>query len=95
MENNVEKRIVYEAINNENIIPKIIPKACLSNEIGTIFYRSSGYEPPYYYYVEEKKYLVIVLEFPGIVEIEEVYADIDQNKVFIKGNKIDFLKKKN
>ena len=94
MENNVEKRIVYEAINNENIIPKIIPKACLSNEIGTIFYRSSGYEPPYYYYVEEKKYLVIVLEFPGIVEIEEVYADIDQNKVFIKGNKIDFLKKK-
>ena len=38
-EDNVEKRIVYESINNENNIPKIVPKACLSNEIGTSFYR--------------------------------------------------------
>ena len=93
-EGNVEKRIVYEAINNENNIPKIVPKACLSNEIGTSFYRSSGYEPPYYYYIDGKKYLVVVMELPGIIDIEEVYADISQNKIFIKGNKTDFNKEK-
>ena len=93
-EDNVEKRIVYEAINNENNIPKIVPKACLSNEIGTSFYRSSGYEPPYYYYIEGKKYLVIVMELPGIIVIEDVYADINQNKIFIRGNKTDFNKEK-
>ena len=93
-EDNVEKRIVYESINNENNIPKIVPKACLSNEIGTSFYRSSGYEPPYYYYIEGKKYLVIVMELPGIIVIEDVYADINQNKIFIRGNKTDFNKEK-
>ena len=93
-EDNVEKRIVYESINNENNIPKIVPKACLSNEIGTSFYRSSGYEPPYYYYIEGKKYLVIVMELPGIIGIEDVYADINQNKIFIRGNKTDFNKEK-
>ena len=93
-EDNVEKRIIYESINNENNIPKIVPKACLSNEIGTSFYRSSGYEPPYYYYIEGKKYLVIVMELPGIIVIEDVYADINQNKIFIRGNKTDFNKEK-
>ena len=93
-EDNVEKRIIYESINNENNIPKIVPKACLSNEIGTSFYRSSGYEPPYYYYIEGKKYLVIVMELPGIIDIEDVYADINQNKIFIRGNKTDFNKEK-
>ena len=93
-EDNVEKRIVYESINNENNIPKIVPKACLSNEIGTSFYRSSGYEPPYYYYIEGKKYLVIVMELPGIIVIEDVYADINQNKIFVRGNKSDFNKEK-
>ena len=93
-EDNVEKRIVYESINNENNIPKIVPKACLSNEIGTSFYRSSGYEPPYYYYIEGKKYLVIVMELPGIIDIEDVYADINQNKIFVRGNKSDFNKEK-
>ena len=89
-EDNVEKRIVYETINDEQDIPKIVPKACLSNEIGTSFYRSSGYEPPYYYFVEGNKYLVIVMELPGVIEIEDVYADINQNKIFIKGEKSKF-----
>ena len=94
-ENNTEKRIIYEEINNEKNIPKIVPKACLSDEIGTSFYRSSGYEPSYYYYNEGNKYLVIVFEFlQDLIEIEEVYADIDQNKIFIKGNKIDAYKEK-
>ena len=94
-ENNIEKRIIYEEINNEKNIPKIVPKACLSDEIGTSFYRSSGYEPSYYYYNEGNKYLVIVFEFlQDLIEIEEVYADIDQNKIFIKGNKIDAYKEK-
>ena len=89
-EDNVEKRIVYETINDEQNIPKIVPKACLSNEIGTSFYRSSGYEPPYYYFLDGNKYLVIVMELPGVIEIEDVYADINQNKIFIKGNKNEF-----
>jgi len=89
-EDNVEKRIVYETINDDENIPKIVPKACLSNEIGTSFYRSSGYEPPYYYFLDGNKYLVIVMELPGVIEIEDVYADINQNKIFIKGNKNEF-----
>ena len=34
------------------------------------------------------------MELPGIIVIEDVYADINQNKIFIRGNKTDFNKEK-
>ena len=66
-----------------------MPKACISDELGLSIYRSSGYEPPYVIYVEDNKKLVIQLELPGNVIVEDAYADLNQNQIFIKGNKED------
>ena len=66
-----------------------MPKACISDELGLSIYRSSGYEPPYVIYVEDNKKLVIKLELPGNVVVEDAYADLNQNQIFIKGNKED------
>ena len=87
-EGDKEKKFIYHCKDkNEN--PKIMPKACISDELGLSIYRSSGYEPPYVIYVEDNKKLVIQLELPGNVIVEDAYADLNQNQIFIKGNKED------
>ena len=86
-EGDKEKKFIYCEEKNDN--PKIMPKACISDELGLSIYRSSGYEPPYVIYVEDNKKLVIQLELPGNVIVEDAYADLNQNQIFIKGNKED------
>ena len=78
--------------NNESI--KLVPKACISNELGLNIYRSNGYEPTYYYYIENDEYLVVVLEAPGEVTIENKYADTSLNEIIVIGNKEDYLSTK-
>ena len=87
-EGDKEKKFIYHC-EDKNEIPKIMPKACISDELGLSIYRSSGYEPPYVIYVEDNKKLVIQLELPGNVIVEDAYADLNQNQIFIKGNKED------
>ena len=95
-ENELEKQFIYEEFpenkeNNESNIPKknkIIPKACLIDELGVSFYRSSGFEPPYTCYIENNIY-VVKLEVPGTVTIEDAYIDSQQNTINIKGSKKD------
>ena len=91
----VEKQIIYEnspkegqANNNENK-KGIVPKACISDEFGLSIYRSSGYEPSYVCYVEDKKKLVVKIELPGNITIEDAYANLYSNQIIIKGNKYD------
>jgi hypothetical protein len=95
----IEKRIIYDnfskegqANNNENI-KEIIPKACISDELGLSIYRSSGYEPSYSCYVENKTKLVIKLELSGSITIDDAYADLYANQIIIKGNKHDDFEK--
>ena len=78
--------------NNESI--KLVPKACISDELGLNIYRSNGYEPTYYYYIENDEYLVVVLEAPGEVTIEDKYADTSMNEIIVIGNKEDYLSTK-
>ena len=70
----------------------LIPKACISDELGLSIYRSNGYEPPYYFYIDsndKEEKLIIVLEIPGGNNIDEVYADSDTKEIIVKGSKID------
>ena len=67
-EGDKEKKFIYHC-EDKNEIPKIMPKACISDELGLSIYRSSGYEPPYVIYVEDNKKLVIQLELPGNVVV--------------------------
>ena len=64
----------------------LIPKACLNDELGFVIYRSSEYEPSYSMYIENGN-LIVKIEALGNITIEKVYADIDLNQIFIKGNK--------
>ena len=82
--NGFEKSYVFKTKEGEN--KSIIPKACISDELGFSIYRSNGYEPPYNYFTDDK-HLILKLEIPGKVEIEECYANLDTNKIIIKGNK--------
>ena len=99
-ENDIETKFIYEDIlaenNDKNIEKKdkIIPKACLSNELGVLFYRSSGYEPSYNCYVENNL-LVVKLEVPGNVNIDEVYASSKENAIVIEGCKNEDNEKDN
>ena len=71
---------------------KLIPKACISDELGLSIYRSNGYEPPYYFYIDsngKEEKLIIVLEIPGGKCIDEVYADSDTKEIIVKGSKND------
>jgi len=79
-----EKSYVFKNKEREN--KTIIPKACISDELGFSIYRSNGYEPPYNYYTDDK-YLILKLEIPGKVEIEDCYANLDTNEIIVKGNK--------
>jgi hypothetical protein len=95
-ENDIEKRFIYEEIpstNKDKNNPKknkIIPKACLSDELGVSFYRSSGYEPSYTCYIDnEKNIYVVKIEVPGKVTIEEAFADTTKNAIIIRGVKND------
>ena len=86
-----EEKIIFKnnKENNENL--KLVPKACISDELGLNIYRSNGYEPTYYYYLENDEYLVVVLEVPGDVTIEDKYADTTMNEIIVIGNKEDHL----
>ena len=86
-----EEKIIFKnnKENNENL--KLVPKACISDELGLNIYRSNGYEPTYYYYLENDEYLVVVLEVPGDVTIEDKYADTGMNEIIVIGNKEDHL----
>ena len=72
---------------NKNEIHKIIPKACISDELGLSIYRSNGYDPPYYFHIENDEKFVVILEIPGDNKIDEIYADTDQKEIIVKGNK--------
>lgn len=91
-ENDIETKFIYEDIlteNNDKINEKknkIIPKACLSDELGVSFYRSSGYEPSYNCYVENNK-LIVKIEVPGNVIIDEIYASSIENLIVVEGCK--------
>ena len=82
--NGLEKCYIYKSKEGEN--KAIIPKACISDELGFSIYRSNGYEPPYNYFTDEN-YLIIKLEIPGKVEIEDCYGNIDTNEIIVIGNK--------
>ena len=86
-----EEKIIFKnnKENNENL--KLVPKACISDELGLNIYRSNGYEPTYYYYIEKDEYLVVVLEVPGDVTIEDKYADTTLNEIIVIGTKSDNL----
>ena len=95
-ENDIEKRFIYEDIpsTNKDIKTqkknKIIPKACLSDELGVSFYRSSGYEPSYTCHIDnEKNIYVVKIEVPGKATIEEAYVDTTKNAIIIRGIKKD------
>ena len=83
-QNEFEKSYVFKNKEGEN--KTIIPKACISDELGFSIYRSNGYEPPYNYFTDDK-YLILKLEIPGKVEIEDCYANLDTNEIIVKGNK--------
>jgi HSP20 family molecular chaperone IbpA len=83
-QNEFEKSYVFKNKEGEN--KTIIPKACISDELGFSIYRSNGYEPPYNYFIDDK-YLILKLEIPGKVEIEDCYANLDTNEIIVKGNK--------
>ena len=93
-ENQIEEKIIFKSKekNKENL--KIVPKACISDELGLNIYRSNGYEPAYYFYIENDEYLVVVLEAPGDVKIEDKYADTSLNEIIVIGNKEDYLSTK-
>lgn len=79
-----------EESDNKKEIHKIIPKACISDELGLSIYRSNGYDPPYYFYIENEEKLVVVLEIPGNPEetkIDEIYADTDVKEIIVQGYK--------
>ena len=84
--NGFEKSYVFKTKEGEN--KKIVPKACISDELGFSIYRSNGYEPPYNYFTDEK-YLILKLEIPGKVEIENCYANLDTNELIVTGNKTE------
>jgi hypothetical protein len=84
-ENQLPKKYIFKPTEKKQ---KLIPKACFSDELGFLFYRNSGYEPSYSSYVEDNKFFSIILEIPGNVEFEEVYASLDSKEIFISGKKI-------
>ena len=84
----------YEVMNEEtrhSSAIKIIPKACISDELGLNIYRSNGYEPSYYYYIENDEKLVVVLEIAGDNKIEDIYADTESKEIIVKGNKTNAI----
>ena len=94
-EGEVENQFLYDNSSGDENNKEIIPKACISDELGLSIYRSSGYEPSYVCYIEDKTLLVVKLELAGEVEIEDSYADLYQSQIIIKGNKIEIIGKKN
>ena len=90
--NNKEEKIIFKKT-DENT--EIIPKACISDELGMNIYRSNGFEPSYFYYIENNEYLVVVLEVPGDVKIDSKYADSELYEVVVIGTKEDWVTSKN
>ena len=90
--NNKEEKIIFKKT-DENT--EIIPKACISDELGMNIYRSNGFEPSYFYYIENNEYLVVVLEVPGDVKIDSKFADSELYEVVVIGTKEDWVTSKN
>jgi len=93
-ENQKEEKIKFKSSEKNNEAIKLVPKACISDELGLNIYRSNGYEPTYYYYIENDEYLVVVLEAPGEITIDDKYADTSLNEIIVVGNKEDYLSTK-
>ena len=96
-ENNKEIKYIFKELEEKKENNKLIPKACISDELGLSIYRSNGYEPPYYFYLENDEKLVVFLEIPGIPEdnkIEDIHADVETKEIIVKGSKsiIDSIK---
>ena len=96
-ENNKEIKYIFKESEDKKENNKLIPKACISDELGLSIYRSNGYEPPYYFYVENDENsdkLVVVLEIPGDKKIDEIYANTETKEIIVKGSKsiMDFIK---
>ena len=96
-ENNKENKYIFKESEGKNENNKLIPKACISDELGLSIYRSNGYEPPYYFYLENDEKLVVFLEIPGIPEenkIDDIHADVEKKEIIVKGSKtiIDSIK---
>ena len=83
-----ETKFIYKENDNEenNRRDSLIPKACINDELGFVIYRSSEYEPFYTCYTDND-YLVIKLEALGNVKINDVYAELNLNQIFVKGIK--------
>ena len=87
-----EKKFLFNPLtnnNNDDKCKQLIPKACINDELGFAIYRSSGYDPSYTSYIEDNKFLVIKIEISGEYKIDDVYADLDMNQIYIKGNKLE------
>ena len=92
-ENQFPKKYVFKPTKKYVFKPtekkeKLVPKACFSDELGFIFYRTNEYEPSFNYYIEDDKFLVLKLEIPGNVEFEDIFASVDSKEIFISGEKI-------
>ena len=86
-DNDKEIKYKFEDTNNGN--KKIIPKACISDELGLSIYRSNGFDPPYNFYIENDEYLIVNFEAPGNVQISDAFANIVLKEIIIEGSKID------
>ena len=84
-ENQFPKKYVFKPTEKKE---KLVPKACFSDELGFIFYRTNEYEPSFSYYIEDDKFLAVKLEIPGNVEFEDAFASVDSKEIFISGKKI-------
>ena len=84
--NEFEKCYVFK--NKEEANKSIIPKACISDELGFSIYRSNGYEPTYNFFTDDK-YLILKLEIPGKVKLDDCYANLDSNDLIVIGNKLE------
>ena len=84
-ENQFPKKYVFKPTEKKE---KLVPKACFSDELGFIFYRTNEYEPSFNYYIEDDKFLAVKLEIPGNVEFEDAFASVDSKEIFISGKKI-------
>jgi hypothetical protein len=94
--NKLEKQYIYESSSNKEEeekndfanqkIPEIIPKLCLTDEYGLSKCDPNSYVPSYICYVENET-LVVKLELLGHIILEDTYADLDTNKIYIIGMK--------
>ena len=86
-DNDKEIKYIFKDTNKGN--KKIIPKACISDDLGLSIYRSNEFDPPYNFYIENDEYLIVNFEAPGNVQISDAFANIVLKEIIIEGSKID------